>query len=297
MTRGNSTQRSPVLPPTSAAARAWLAASERTGGRRIGPGRTGGWNFVVLTLALIGCEPATAAYEPAPATTDDWPASEGEPLDVPHDASEPFDIRLAAMFPALHAQRERLCDLAFVGARHSLRRDEVAAYDPPVSHRVTVRCRASSGEGWADLVFPKESASLAPSVREHARIRVRLRGVAGFSGYPVMEFVAQVSPEIPQPTGRRRTIAMGSHFDAPAEGTVRSCAVASVGAIEPLPDATGESHRALVSCRHVTGSTTVEVRFPREKAMAALRMNPGEVVPLRIVASDGHHVTTVYAGP
>ncbi len=251
----------------------------------------------MLAVALVGCEPASPTYEPAPATTDDWPPSEGEPLNVPDDASEPFDVRLAAMFPALHAQRERLCDLAFVGARHSLRRDEVAAYEPPVSHRVTVRCRASSGEGWADLVFPKESAPLAPSVREHARIRVRLRGTAGFSGYPVMEFVAQVSPEVPEPTRRRRTIAMGSHFEPPTEGTVRSCAVASVGAIEPLPDATDESHRVLVTCRHVTGSTTVEVRFPRQKAMAALRVTPGEVVPLRLVASAGHHVTAVYAGP
>jgi hypothetical protein len=53
----------------------------------------------------------------------------------------------------------------------------------------------------------------------------------------------------------------------------------------------------LVTCRHPTGATTVEVRFPRDRALAALRMQLGEVVPLRVVSTDGPHVIAAYTGP
>src|SRR5690606_15561958 len=133
------------------------------------------------------------------------------------------------------AGRERLCDLAFVGTLHGLRRDERTHYDPPVSHRATVRCRALSGEGWGDLVFPKTTAPLASFVRTGSRIRVAIRGHAGFDGYPVLEFVAQVAPTAPAPTRRRVTVPAGSDFAAGDPGPPRPCAIASAGSVLPLP--------------------------------------------------------------
>ncbi|MCB9600850.1 MAG: hypothetical protein H6720_10935 [Sandaracinus sp.] len=254
--------------------------------------------FAFCCVGTFGCAGSEATFAAAPTTTTEWSPTPAPPIEAAEDDPEPFDVRLAGMYPEIFASRERLCDLTFVGTLHGLRRDETAAYDPPISHRATVRCRAASGEGWADLVFPKTTASLAPFVRTESRIRVALRGQSGFHGYPVIEFVAQVSPEVPHPPRRRLAVPAGSDFDQVAEGLVRPCAIASIGSVEPMgPPGADESHRMLVTCRHPTGASTVEARFPRAKALAALRIAVGEVVPMRRIADDGHHVAAVYAGP
>jgi hypothetical protein len=265
--------------------------------RRASPLRSRSLPFALLCATSLACSGSDHVFTPATPTTHDWEPSGGQPAELAIDDPEPFDVRLASMYPETVAGRERICDLTFVGMLHGLRRDEHGGYDPPVSHRVTVRCRAATGEGWGDLVFPKIAASLAPYVRTGSRVRVKLRGHSGFEGYPVMEFVAQLGDAAPEPPRRRLVVPVGSDFATVSDGLPRPCAIASVGSVQPIPGAEEASHHMLVTCRHPTGARTVDVRFPRASALAALRFSPGEVVPLRPTASDGPHLTAVYTGP
>lgn len=253
--------------------------------------------FALLCSTALACGESEHVFTPAAPTTNAWEPSGGQPAEFVVEDSEPFDVRLASMFPEPLAGRERICDLSFVGALHGLRRDEHGAYDPPVSHRMTVRCRAASGEGWGDLVFPKTAASLAPYVRAGSRVRVSIRGHAGFDGYPVLEFVAQIGDGAPEGPRRRLEVPVGSDFATVSDGLPRPCAIASVGSVKPLAGTEEASHHMLVTCRHPTGARTVDVHFPRSSSLAALRLAPGVVVPLRPMATDGPHLAAVYAGP
>ncbi|MBX3249747.1 MAG: hypothetical protein KF901_21395 [Myxococcales bacterium] len=266
--------------------------------------RLRGLAAIACALGLGGCSdpPLTGDGD---LTTSRW-ASLGTLDDLLVDEAEPFDPRLATMFPGELAGRERLCDLVFVGTVHALRRDELDAYAEPegvpsVSHRATVRCRATTGEGWADLTFAKESSPLASYVRAGARVRVRVRGVEGFEGYPVLEFLAQRG-DAPTAVSGRTTYApvrAGARFDGATPGATLPCGVVHAGTIRPV-EREGASHAALVTCRHPTGETTVDVSFAEGVALSALHVQRGEVVPLQVLDAAGAtsgHPTTAYAGP
>ena len=253
-----------------------------------------------ILLVLVACSGSVEAPREVPLTTDDW-APSPPPPDEPYTPAEPIDPRRITMAPERHLEQERLCDLSFVGELHEIR--PRSSYPLPVSHRASIRCRsASGGEGWADLVFEKTSVSLANYVEPGERIRVRVVAPAGFEGHPVVAFVANIG-EIPVARAQWefQTVGTAERFDDDWEDT-RACAVAHQGAIRPVegaPYPEGASHHAIVTCRHETGESLVDLAFPHEKQLAALRVRRGEVIPMRRHPGLGHADLPigVYAGP
>lgn len=249
---------------------------------------------------LVGCSGSAPATREVELTTTHWEPTAPAP-DAPYSPAEPLDPRRITMAPERHLEQERLCDLSFVGELHEVgvRSD----YPLPVSHRVSIRCRASNeGEGWADLVFEKSSASLATYVEPGERIRVRVVAVEGFERHPVVAFVASIG-EIPLAPARweYQTVGTGERFDEAWEGT-RACAVVHQGAVRPIegaPYPSDASHHAIVTCRHDRGETLIDLAFPADKQLAALRVRRGEVIPIRRGADEGEAELAigVYAGP
>ncbi|MAT23610.1 MAG: hypothetical protein CMN29_01380 [Sandaracinus sp.] len=281
-------------------------------GRILGALLRGGWLVAcVAPLAFFGaCDGERAIVPPAELTTEPWAPTPPPPEEWPEEDPEPFDVRLARMFPEAFVGLERICDLTHVGALQGLPRRAVQDYPEPVSHRRTVRCQAASGAGWADLVFPKASAGLAPFVEHGQRIRVRVLEGVGFEGYPVIAFVANVgeAPAPPPPTPLHAPLPAGADFDRLArEGhlqTARPCALAHVGPPAPTPDEApypGDAPvHAVVHCRHALGEAPVDLAFPRAKALAALRLERAQVIPVALHAprgGEGGVPIALYAGP
>lgn len=234
----------------------------------------------LILLALAACSGSAEPTREVALTTESWEPSPSPP-DAPYPPAEPLDPRRITMAPERHIDEERLCDLSFVG-----RLQEVAAgatYPLAVSHRASIRCRAGEGEGWADLVFPKTSASLASYVEAGERIRIRVVAVEGFERHPVVAFVANIGEvPIPPPRWEFQTVGTGDRFEEGWETS--ACAVVHQGAVRPVegtPYPEDASHHAVVTCRHDLGESLIDLAYPRAKQLAALRVRRGEIIPVR----------------
>lgn len=255
--------------------------------------------ILLAAFSALGCSGSTEPPREVQLTTETW--STPPAPDEPYPPAEPLDPRRITMAPHRHLDQERLCDLSFVGGLHEVgvRSD----YPLPVSHRVSVRCRAANeGEGWADLVFEKTSVSLARYVEPGERIRVRVVAAEGFERHPVIAFVANIG-EISLAPARweYQTVGTGERFDESWEGT-RACAVVHEGAVRPVeggPYPSDASHHAIVTCRHDEGESLVDLAFPRDKQLAALRVRRGEVIGVRRHSELGQAELPigVYVGP
>lgn len=264
------------------------------------------WLFLALSLLCAACEAeARIAVPDVSLTSDEWPPAAPLPTAIPED--EPFDVRLVRLDPASHEGQERVCDVAWTGRLVRLGASDRTGYPIPVSRRRLIRCRAESGEGWADLVFDADSAALASYVETGDRIRVRVLTGRGFEDHPLLAFVAAIDRV--ELTPRRDPIVP---VGAPVEELVRNgaanqvhpCAIAYVGGIEPLPGADegpeAATHRVRVRCRHAAGADWLELRFPRVTASSALRLRRGVVVPVRLLSlneGDAGLPTARYEGP
>ena len=245
--------------------------------------------FALLSLALIGlaCEGDLAPPIPDVAlTSDEWAPAGPLPTAIPED--EPFDVRLVRLDPEQHVGQERVCDVSWAGRLTRLAASERPAYVEPISTRRLVRCRAATGEGWADLVFDAASAALATYVDSGDRIRVRVLEGRGYDDQPLLAFVAAID-DVEIAPRREEPVGLGATFDRPGgEGQVIPCAVGYVGGIERLDDANGsDSHRVPVRCRHADGSDWIELRLPRITATSALRLERGVIVPVRLLSIEG----------
>ena len=86
--------------------------------------------------------------------------------------------------------------------------------------------------------------------------------------------------------------------------TARPCALAHVGPPAPTPDEApypGDAPvHAVVHCRHALGEAPVDLAFPRAKALAALRLERAQVIPVALHAprgGEGGVPIALYAGP
>jgi hypothetical protein len=262
--------------------------------------------IVGTILCALGCDAERRAPKPEVAlSTDDWPPSPPVPRELPPD--EPFDVRLVRLDPATHVDEERVCDVTWSGRLTRVGASDAVRYPMPIARRRLVRCRAETGEGWADLVFDSDSASLASYVDAGDRIRVRVLEGRGFQRHPILAFVATID-DVDLAPRQEREVPVGAPFVALAQGgglsQVHPCALDYVGGIEPtdrasedtgddddgdlvnVPDSR-ETHRVQVRCRHAEGADWLELRFPAVTRMAALRLERGVVIPVRLLSADG----------
>lgn len=271
------------------------------------------WIFAasVFGLLSVGC-----ADDPPPhgaiSSSDAPPAL---PLPVLREGPDiPVDVRLARLLPEGYVDTERVCDLEVVGLVTDVSLGARSRYSIPVATRSTVRCRAATGGGWADLVYSAESAPLSASVLVERRIRARIiAGRGGFDDYPVIEFVALLgeSPPAPPRTGALATVPSGFDFTSFAEevadvGSVRACAVSHVGLVDPIPEDDrdryphGASHRMMVGCRHSAGDGWIELLFAPESLLGSLRVLRGRVLPVRLesleAGTTGHPLASYVSG-
>lgn len=253
--------------------------------------------LALLIAAAAACRSPEPPRAEARATTDGWSVPA-----LVDDADAPWDPRLLRMFPEAHLGAERVCDLSFVGNLQTLEARHAGRYPEPVNQRAAVRCRAAQGEGWADLVFTKDTVGLAPYARVGERIRVRAVALSGFEDMPVLAFVAHigVAPPAPPPRWVWTPVPAADPLDGrPGRGL---CAVTYVGSIEPaqapvFPE--GSAQRAVVACRHPLGEDLVALVFPEPKQLSALRVRRGEVVPVEVTdrRTDGGLSVATYLGP
>lgn len=266
-------------------------------------------------LMILGCGQAERTPEgPAELTTGSWPDTPPPPEAFLETDDDPFDPRLALMFPELLATRERVCDVTEIGELQQVTEAdplaeplppdpeaEAPARDEP-SHHQRLRCRTPTGEGWVELTYTKESAPLAAFVDAGQRIRIRFEGKASAEGPPLAAFVASIGDAPPYPPRRWLHANVRAGDDpATARGEFR-CAVTDAGPITPIPPAVEEdrpdpSHVQLVTCRHTLGTRLVQLRYPAAQALASLRVRRGEVVTLQAVSADGPIPIARYAGP
>lgn len=263
-------------------------------------------SLLALCLLCAACEAeARIAVPDVQVTSDEWPPAAPLPTAIPED--EPFDVRLVRLDPSSHEGQERVCDVAWTGRLVRLGASDRTDYPVPVSLRRLVRCRAESGEGWADLVFDSDSAALASYVETGDRIRVRVLAGRGFEHHPLLAFVAAID-HVELAPRRDRVVPVGAPVEELAHSgalnQVHPCAIAYVGGIEALPGAAegseGDTHWVRVRCRHAAGADWLELRFPSVTAPSALRLERGVVVPVRLLSLDEGDAglpTARYEGP
>ena len=248
---------------------------------------------MIVALSALACEADRGLPVPDVAlSSDEWAPAAPLPDAIPED--EPFDVRLIRLDPSTHEGKERVCVVAWAGRLTRVSTANRDRYPEPTARRRLIRCRADSGEGWADLVFDGHSAALASYVETGDRIRVRVLPGRGFENHPLLAFVAAID-EVELGPRREASVPVGAPFGQLARrgalDRVQPCAIAYVGGIEAIAaheaTATDDTHRVPVRCRHAAGADWLEVRFPAVTAPSALRLARGVVVPIRLISPDG----------
>ncbi len=224
-------------------------------------------------------------------------------------ASSGFDMRLVRVQPGVHLETEQVCHVSAAGRVEPIVEDDGERYGNSGTQRMSVRCVAATGEGWADLVFSATSAAHAPEVSVGALVRVRIRRAdGGFFDYPIVDFVgterlgdpAEVAPTAegtPSIVGALRTgfDLRRAQSDPAAVGSVQSCAVSHAGDIEML-DAedtraraypAGAQNRMTIRCRHAAGEEWADLVFMPAQALTALHVGRGDVIRVAIVSRTG----------
>lgn len=273
----------------------------------------------IFALGLAGCcvnpfiytdtnrepdPPGSPERETGGLLEEDAPAVQASSDD---SAREGFDMRLVRVQPGVHLDTEQICHVSAAGRVDATTAADLDRYGPRATQRMSVRCTASTGEGWADLIFSATNAAHTPEVIVGSRIRVRIRGAdGGFFDYPIVEFVAIETPGDPHraapggtpsvaralPTGfdLRRT-----QTDPAAIGSVQTCAVSHAGDIEMLDAArartraypAGAQNRMTVRCRHAAGEEWADLVFMPAQALTALHIGRGDSIRVTIVARSG----------
>jgi hypothetical protein len=224
-------------------------------------------------------------------------------------SSSGFDMRLVRVQPGVHLDTEQVCHVSAAGRVEPVAEDDAERYGAAATQRMSVRCVAATGEGWADLVFSATSASHAPEIGVGARVRVRIaRADGGFFDYPIVDFVAIETPADPgaAPSGGEGTPSVVASLptgfdlrraqtDPAAVGSVQSCAVSHAGDIEML-DAedirsraypAGAQNRMTIRCRHAGGEEWADLVFMPAQALAALHVGRGDVIRVAVVSRTG----------
>ncbi len=249
--------------------------------------------LLALLLLTTACEAEERIAVPDVAlTSDEWPPAGPLPEAIPED--QPFDVRLVRLDPSTHEGQERVCDVAWTGRLVRLGASARTDYPMAVSRRRLIRCRAETGEGWADLVFDADHAALASYVETGDRIRVRVLTGRGFEDHPLLAFVAAID-HVELAPRREQVVPIGAPIEqlvtSGATNQVHPCAIAYVGGIEPIPGAgegpSAETHRVQIRCRHAAGADWLDLRLPRVTAPSALRFRRGVVIPVRLLSATG----------
>ncbi|MBN8616226.1 MAG: hypothetical protein J0L92_36890 [Deltaproteobacteria bacterium] len=220
-----------------------------------------------------------------------------------------FDMRLVRVQPGVHLDTEQVCHVSAAGRVEAIAEADGERYGERATQRMSVRCAAVTGEGWADLVFSATSAGHAPEVTVGARVRVRiLRADGGFFDYPIVEFVeteALGDPTLAAPGAEGTPAVVGNlptgfdlrraQTDPAAVGSVQTCAVSHAGDIEML-DAedsrsraypAGAQNRMTIRCRHAQGEEWADLVFMPAQALTALHIGRGDVIRVAVVSRTG----------
>lgn len=218
-----------------------------------------------------------------------------------------FDMRLVRVQPGVHLDTEQVCHVSAAGRVEAIAEADAERYGERATQRMSVRCAAATGEGWADLVFSATSAAHAPEVSVGARIRARiLRADGGFFDYPIVQFVHTESlgdPSLAAPGTAPSVVgALPAGFDLrraqtdpSAVGSVQTCAVSHAGDIEMLDAAdarsraypAGAQNRMTIRCRHGQGEEWADLVFMPPQALTALHIGRGDVIRVAIVSRTG----------
>lgn len=266
---------------------------------------------VSLSLCLgPACECGGADDAPAPSVPAELPVtSQLTTSEAPAETADDeaptgaFDVRLLRVEPGRHVGTEQVCDLAFVGRLSPVQGREARRYEVPAVHRMSIRCRADTGEGWADLIFGEQAAATALEITRDKRIRVRVHSAdGGFGDYPILELVELVG-DAPDARGRRSLYAtVNPAFDfsrlsdeASLVGTTQECGVAFAGNIELIDELDRDTreypgdaqNHVLLKCKHAQGQEWVDVTFTADDAASALAVARGATVSVRILNTEG----------
>jgi hypothetical protein len=224
------------------------------------------------------------------------------------DGQAGFDIRLVRVQPGVHIDTEQPCDIVFQGRPQAVEADTADRYPIPVRQRMSIKCHAPTGEGWADLIFPEEQLSFLGEVRRGRRVLVRiLTADGGYFDYPIVEFLriegspsalSQVAPR-PEPVTLPNGFDLRRLRDNPSlVGTVQRCSVAFVDEIDVVRPSdvgrrsypAGIQNRMTVRCRHSAGEEPADLVFMPASALAALEVRRGSVIPVRVISRTGGFV-------
>lgn len=224
------------------------------------------------------------------------------------DPGSGFDIRLVRVQPGVHINTEQACDVIFSTRPEAVDGDDSARYEVDAAHRMAVSCHATSGDGWADLVFSPEQASQVSEVRRGRRVRVRiLTADGGYMDYPVVLFVALEgeNPELARTPPRAQATTLPNGFnlgglrdDPGLVGTTQQCAVSDTDEVDLVQPndrrrrsyPAGIQNRMTVRCKHTSGEELADLVFMPAQALAALTVERGQVIPVRIISRNGGFV-------
>lgn len=252
---------------------------------------------VVACLALCAC-----GRQPEP-SLGRMPSDRGHSQVSPLlDAGVPFDFRWARIDPGSHVGQTRTCDVVQVGVREGTTHRIERRYQRDLSERISVRCRASSGETFIDVVFPPAAAGFAQRIRVGNRLVVEIVSASGgFEGATVGEFravaEAPTDASVPLPE-EAASVSAGFDFrqiqgHPELVGTVQPCSVAWVGPIDRIADEQrdrfpgGATHTQSIACAHARGDSRVDLVATPRSAPDLLALRRGSRIRVRILALRG----------
>jgi hypothetical protein len=225
-----------------------------------------------------------------------------QPADRGSDPGAGFDIRLVRVQPGVHIDTVQPCDVIYHGRPESVEGHAAERYRVSAIQRMAIKCIAPTGEGWADLVFTRDTARRAQEIRRLHRVRVRILSADGGSfNYPIVQFVALEAdnPQLSEPRSAPTNVPNGFDFSALRDdpglvGTAQQCAVSFADEIDMVPAAdrrrsypAGVQNRISIHCKHAGGEEPADLVFMPAQALAALTVRRGEVIPVRVISRNG----------
>ena len=209
------------------------------------------------------------------------------------DPNRPLDFRLVRVRPEAHLDKERICDVVFVGAAESVTRRNGRRYPIKPAARRLIRCGSEQAESYVDLVFPPDARSFVSAITVGIRLRVQVIAIdGGFEDAPVVSFIAVLdgASEIIAPRPPLRHVAIADDVDrfARTENAPQKlrCAIAYARPLERIGQTRahrfprGATSHSLVSCRGPRGERWVDVVFTPRTAIQSLALMEGRIVRL-----------------
>lgn len=215
------------------------------------------------------------------------------PTEPTFDPNRPFDFRLVRVGSEVHVDKERICDVVFVGAAEAVTRRNGRRYPIKPAARRLIRCGAEQAESYVDLVFPPDARSFVSAITVGIRLRVKVIAIdGGFEDAPVVSFVAVLDGATdiiaPRPPLRHVAIADDVGRFARTENPPQKlrCAIAYARPLERIVETRahrfprGATSHSLVSCRGPRGERWVDVVFTPRTAIQWLALTEGRIVRL-----------------